>query len=214
MIVVSLLAILITVLGFVCYSKNALSGPLRPNPVSWLIWSLNGAVLCAGHFLAGGTFQSGGVPIVQCAGPAILAYIAWRQLSSRRLRLTEIENACLLLALSALTLCVLSRDAWIGIAAGLGVEAFAAIPTLMHLWHQPEEESLTSWVCFFIGAVLNICATPAGWGLATIVPWYFVLQGGTIALLLAYRGSVLQRIPMFTPLQVEAEAPATPQSRS
>ncbi len=177
---VSIFATLLTFIAFFPYASEALHGPVRPNPVSWVIWALNGAVLCVGHLLAGGTIAAAGVPFAQCIGPAAIGAIAVFQRTGGGASLSPQERFCAVFAAVGMALTVVSRNPLLALTCGIGVECLAAMPTITHAWHRPKEECWLAWLLFFMASTLNVAMLPALSSTASAVPVFFMCQTGLI----------------------------------
>lgn len=151
---------------------------VRPKLVSWAIWTILAVILTLSALREGQIPSAllSSISIVSCG--TILA-LSWRH---AKLKVTRLDMVCLIGALAGLVAYFLVG----GVAAlivSVAVDAIAYVPTLIHGYTDPEEESLASYVYAVSGEILVLgVAVVSGAGFAGIVyPLYVVVFNGLMA---------------------------------
>lgn len=164
------------------YIRDILRGVVRPRIASWIVWTILAGVMAVSSWIEG-QVPSALLSTVTFAGCATILALGWRR-GSRALSLLDI--ICLIGALVGLASLAVLRDPAVAIFVSVAVDAIAFIPTFVHGWTDPEEESL---VCFSLASAGAACALVAALlhdatlsGLA--YPLYAVLFNGAMAAIL------------------------------
>lgn len=136
------------------YLRDVTKGRARPRLVSWAIWTV---LLSAMTYIAvrEGQVASAVLSMVSVIGCAAIVVVGWRQ-GSRRL--TRLDTLALIGAATGIGLLLLGLSPVLSLTVLLVVDTIAYIPTLLHAWRDPEEESLMSWACSASGSVLIFAA--------------------------------------------------------
>lgn len=164
------------------YIRSVLSGQVRPRLVSWGIWTVLAAIMTIAA-LSEGQLHSAlltGVAAVSCG---VIVLLGWRQ-GSRTM--TSIDWACLVGALAGIVVFLIVRDAMVALAISVAVDAVAFVPTLIHAWNDPEEESLTAFAMAAAGEALVLVAAVLGGATfaGLIYPIYAVIFNGATAVVI------------------------------
>jgi hypothetical protein len=168
-------------LGFVPYISEIVQGKTRPNRATWWIWTVVGAMLCASYY-ASGARHTVWVAVSYVLGPLITALVSLRYGEGGWDRF---DRACLGASLLSLLVWWLARSPLLALTANIGLDLLGALPTIRKSYHEPEAESLRSWMVFLLADALNLCALGA-WSLATsLYPVYlFILAAVLVTLML------------------------------
>jgi hypothetical protein len=139
----SIFGILSGVLALLFYvqtARGAVSGKLRPNPTSWVIWSFNDTLILVGS-LSLGAWNTLWVPIVY----AVLGWFIFAlALRNDKRPPSRLEWACLLGACVGWIAYFVEGGVW-AIVLGSLVNSVGCIPTIRSAYHAPEKESLPVW---------------------------------------------------------------------
>jgi hypothetical protein len=189
-----LLGAAIGLLGGCAYLLDTLKGKIRPNKVSWFIWSLApliafGAELQEGVGLrALTTFVVAFNPLLIFAASFVNRDAAWR--------LTRFDLYCGLLALVGLVLWYLTRAADIAIIFSILSDALAAIPTVVKSYHSPETENYFGFLALAVASGITLL-TIRVWTIAQFAfPAYIVAICLLLSVLIALRAG--QRLRAVT----------------
>jgi hypothetical protein len=136
------------------YLRDVTKGRARPRLVSWGIWSV---LLSAMTYIAvrEGQVASAVLSMVSAIGCAAIVVTGWAHGSRTFSRLDVIALLGAVLGIATL---FVQQDAVLSLAIMLAVDTVAYVPTLLHAWSDPDEESTTSWVLSAVGSVLTLAA--------------------------------------------------------
>lgn len=128
------------------YIVAVIKGSVRPRIVSWGAWAVLAGIMTVSAYFEGEMPSAvlSFVSLVSCLSVSILG---WRNGIGR---FTKIDKICLLGAFIGVISLLAFRDPLIAIIIALVVDAVAFVPTLMHAWQEPAEESL---LCFSLSAI-------------------------------------------------------------
>lgn len=151
---------LLVAISVVPYSIRTYQGKIRPILTTWSLWTLIGLAILL-------TYKSSGAEanvwpaIFGFTNPLVItAIVVWRHGEWTRPNRTEI--ACLVLGLLSIGLWLWVRESrelsqyalYLAIVADL----FAATPTIMAVWMQPDSDRPFAWVLFTVGYGMTIFA--------------------------------------------------------
>lgn len=180
--IVTIIGVTLVAFSAAPYIRAVLRGQVRPRLVSWGIWTVLAGIMTLAA-LQEGQLQSALLTGVTAAACGAILLLGWKRGSREMSRL---DIVCLIGAITGVIVFFLVKDATIALAVSVAVDAVAFIPTLVHGWTNPEEESLSSFAMaasgevFVIVAAVMSGATTAG----LIYPIYAVLFNGAMTGLL------------------------------
>lgn len=157
-----LLGAVIGFAGGVSYLIGTLKGTVRPNRVSWFMWSLAPLVAFAAEMRQGVglpavmTFMVGFNPLLILISSFANPRSAWQ--------VTKFDLACGGLSLAGLCLWYLTRAGDVAILFAIVADALAAVPTVVKAYADPDSENYTGFLAFAINAGIT---------LLTIKVWIF-----------------------------------------
>lgn len=140
-----LLGALIGAAGLYPYIKSTINGSVRPQLVTWSIWTVLAGVLTISS-LQQGQIASAALSAQAFVSCLIIVSLGWR---GGLIRLTQLDILCLIGAVAGIGSLVVLRDPTTALFVAVAVDAIAFIPTFRHAWESPEEESL---ICFALSA--------------------------------------------------------------
>lgn len=157
---IGLLSGLLVIISVIPYSIRTCQGKIQPNLTSWSLWTLIGLVLLL-------TYKSSGAEanvwpaVFGFTNPLLITILVLRRHGAWT-KPNRIEIACFVFGLMSLGLWVgvheskeLSQYAlYLAIIADL----FAAIPTIVFVWTQPNGDRPFAWAFFAVGYGLAIFA--------------------------------------------------------
>ena len=151
----TLLAIVLTFIGFYPYIRGVLKNSIKPHFFSWLIWSLVTLVVFVAQLKEGGGL--GAWPIgISGLITVVVAVLAF--LKKADVKITRTDWGFLILALSSLPFWYVTSDPFWAVLILSTVEVLGFGPTLTKAYHLPYEENITFFVLFMIRNLLSIVA--------------------------------------------------------
>ena len=145
---------LIGAAGSAAYLAETLKGKIKPNRVSFLLWSIAPIIAFFAQITqevgleALMTFSTGFLPFT-----VFLASFANKQ---AQWKLTRFDLACGILSLAGLALWMITKVGNIAIVFSIVADGFAAIPTIVKAYKYPETELAWPWIATVFGIVLTL----------------------------------------------------------
>lgn len=149
-------------IGSIPYILETLQGKVKPNRVTWLIWSIGPLIAFSAQIKQGVGIQSfltlmyGIVPMIIFAASFVNKKAYWK--------LGRLDIVCGAFAFLGLILWQITQIGNLAIAFSILADALATFPTLVKSYHEPETEN---YMLFLTNAI------SAGITLLTIQVWTF-----------------------------------------
>ena len=142
--------------GGLSYFADTLRGRVRPNRVSWFLWSLAPLIAFAAEVRervglpALMTLVVGVNPLLILAASFLSAGAAWK--------ITRFDLACGFLSVAGLGLWYVTRQGDLAIVFSILADALAAVPTLVKAVRAPESESYIGFLGFGVSGAITLLA--------------------------------------------------------
>jgi len=168
-----IVGVLLQFFGGLSYLVDTLNGKIKPNKVSWFLWSLAPLTAFVGEIKQGvgiqslATFIIGFVPLLIFIASFVNRKAEWK--------INRLDIICGILSIAGLILWYITRVGNIAILFGIIADALAYIPTLTKAYYYPETENPN----VYIFGVAN-----AGIALLTIQNWNFANFGFLLYILI------------------------------
>ena len=168
-----ILGALLNLTGSLKYVFDTLKGKTRPNRISWFLWALAPLIAFSAELNQGVglrslmTFMVGFGPLMVVIASFISKKSVWK--------LTPFDYVCGGLSILGLLLWAITREGNIAIFFSILADGFAAVPTIVKSYKEPETES---------GLVFGLGIINAGITLLTINHWTFANYGFPLYILL------------------------------
>lgn len=177
--VIGLIAGVVGLAGYAPYVRDIVAGKTQPERTSWLIWTLEYAVLCAAQ-LAKGAGPALWLAGLQFVGVIVVYALSFKYGTGRMDRRNAVLLVCVCLALSAW---LFSSDATLTIWILIAVEAVAGLLTAIKVYRDPASETLTMWVLLAVAGGLGVFAiAPGNAGILYLYPVFLVGMGASIVI--------------------------------
>jgi len=157
---------LISTAGAFAYLWNTIKGNVKPNRVSYLLWSIAPMIAFAAQIKQGVgleslmTFSTGFLPL--------LIFIASFTNKNAKWKLTKFDVACGFFSVAGLTLWLITKVGNVAIFFSIVADGLAALPTLVKAYKYPETEIAWPWLATCTGVALT---------LLTLGEWTFANSG-------------------------------------
>lgn len=168
-----ILAGIINLIGSVSYIIEVLKGRVKPNKVTWLLWGVAPTIAFLAQILQGVgisaflTFTIGFGPILILGASFINKKSYWK--------ISKFDIFCGSVSLLALIIWILTKDANTAIFISILADFFAALPTVIKAWNQPETEDYKAFLATVIASTITLL-TIVNWNFATLsIPIYTLL---------------------------------------
>lgn len=177
------LSVIFAVISNIPYIIDIVKGKTKPRVVSWIIWAILSTITM---FAAIAERQIPTVilllVITMVDVPIII--LGWKKGNKK---VENIDIGCLIGGGVGLALWWVFNSPAIAVIASLSIDMIAALPTILHSWKKPGEETLVS---FFLGALKALCTilVLTDWRVtASAFPIYLFTINLAIALIIVYR---------------------------
>jgi len=149
-----LIGTLIGAAGSVAYLIDTIKGKVKPNRVSFLLWSIAPFIAFAAQIKqdvgleALMTFSTGFLPLMVLTGSFLNKNAEWK--------LTKFDLLCGLLSIVGLVLWQITKVGNVAIFFSILADTLAAIPTIVKAYKYPDTELAWPWISTSIGVVLTL----------------------------------------------------------
>lgn len=164
---------IIAAIGSLSYIKDTLKGRVKPNRVSYLLWSLAPLIAFFAEIKQGVgiqalmTFVVGFLPLTIFTASFVNKKAVWN--------LTRFDLICGALSIIGLVLWYITKSGNIAIIFSILADGLASVPTVVKSFNYPETESAWPYFASTISAVLTLLTVKV-WNLANIgFPLYIIL---------------------------------------
>jgi hypothetical protein len=145
---------LIGAAGSVAYLVNTVKGRVKPNRVSFLLWSVVPFIAFFAQIKQGVglealmTFSTGFLPLTVFIASFINKQAEWK--------LTRFDLICGILSLAGLALWMITKVANTAIFFSIVADGFAAVPIIVKAYKYPDTEIAWPWIATVLGVVLTL----------------------------------------------------------
>lgn len=164
------IAALLRLTGGAAYIRATINGNAKPNPVSWLLWSLTPLI----SFFAGLSDGFDTLLIVTLAtgvSPLLVFFIAIFK-NPRSLRFNKLNVSCFVIALSGIGLWTVTDHPLLAIFLAITADIVSALPTLAKIIRQPYSEYTPTYMISAMSMVIAILAADSYSPLTLTFPVY------------------------------------------
>lgn len=164
---------LIGAVGSVAYLIDTIKGRVKPNRVSFLLWSIVPFIAFAAQIKQGVgleslmTFSTGFLPLTIFIASFVNKKAEWK--------VTLFDLICGVLSIIGILLWLITQVGNVAIFFSIVADGLAAIPTLVKAYKYPDTEVAWPWLATVVGVILT---------LLTINGWTFANSGFIIYILI------------------------------
>ncbi len=144
----------ISAIGSIVYLVDTVKGKIRPNRVSFLLWSIAPFIAFAAQIKQGVgleslmTFSTGFLPIMTFIASFVNKKAEWK--------LTGFDVFCGFLSVLGLILWLITKVGNVAIFFSIMADGLAALPTIVKAYKYPETELAWPWIATSFGVVLTL----------------------------------------------------------
>jgi len=149
---------LIGAAGAVAYLRDTIRGRVKPNRVSFLLWSVIPMIAFLAQIKQGVglealmTFSTGFLPFTVFIASFFNKQAEWK--------LSVFDVICGVLSVSGIILWIITRVGNIAILFSIVADALAAIPTIRKAYKYPDTEIAWPWIATVAGVILTLLTLP------------------------------------------------------
>jgi hypothetical protein len=149
-----LVGTLIGAFGSLVYLVDTIRGKVKPNRVSFLLWSIAPFIAFAAQIKQGVglesvmTFSTGFLPILTFAASFVNKNAEWK--------VTRFDLFCGFLSLVGLILWIITKVGNVAIFFSIMADGLAGVPTIVKAYKYPDTELAWPWLATSFGVVLTL----------------------------------------------------------
>lgn len=195
-----LIGALIALAGSVPYIWATYKGTVRPQLVSWGVWGVLAGVMTVSTFVSGAR-ASTMLSLASTLSCAVVVALGWRQ---GRIRFTKIDLVCLAGAVIGIIALIILRNPSAALIISVTVDVVAFIPTLIHGYKAPREESLLCYACAAVSAMLllGVAVYLHAPFIGMLYPLVAMIFNGLMSVILVSGNLALKRSPQLATEEV------------
>jgi hypothetical protein len=131
------------------YVVDVIKGKTKPRIVSWFTWGLLGAITATAS-LTDHQYPAGVMSLLSCFGCFFIMALGWKH-GDRKFE--RVDVICQVSALVGIGLWLMFDSPAVAVIAVIVIDLIGSVPTLIHSWHQPHEET---WITFFLSGLAAV----------------------------------------------------------
>ncbi|MCU4675132.1 hypothetical protein N7931_05745 [Catenovulum sp. 2E275] len=151
----SVLALLLTLYGFIPYIKGILNKSITPHVFSWVIWGLTTLIIFFAQMDAGGGIGAWPIGISGCI-TIFIAFLAYKNRAD--VQITLLDWSFFIAALAAIPLWYFSQQPLWSVILLTIIDLLGFAPTIRKAYQYPEQESIFFFSLFLTRNLLVIAA--------------------------------------------------------
>lgn len=181
------IAIIITLVSYVPYFRNLLSGKTKPHAFSWLVWGVLNAIAFAGQI-----HDKGGPGAWSVGLSAVVMFVIFGiSLQRGEKDIRPFDWLCLGGAAWSLVPWLLTNDPLLSVILITVIDAFGFLPTVRKSFNKPHQETLITFVLSTVKYLLVVLALQNYTLVTVLFPFaVFVMNALFVVMLLIRRRQV------------------------
>ncbi|MBU4351286.1 hypothetical protein KKF47_01460 [Patescibacteria group bacterium] len=142
--------------GIAFYIKDMIKGKVKPNRITWLMWTIAPLIGAAAAFSSGVTWAV--IPVFMAGFGPLLVLVASFLNKKAYWQLKSSDYLCGFFSFLALLLWLITKEPVVAIVFAIISDGLAAVPTLIKSWHHPETESAILYFIYLLGTSTGFLA--------------------------------------------------------
>jgi hypothetical protein len=172
----------VNLIGSIFYIKETLKGNVKPNKISWLLWSFPPFIATFAAFSAGAGWAV--LPIFMSGFTPLLGFLTSFINKKSYWQLKTFDYLCGFFSLLAIILWAVTKEPIAAIIFSLAGDIFATIPTLKKIWKYPETEYGYAYLGGLFSAITAFAAIKI-WNFSSYAfPVYLLIMDGLLTYLI------------------------------
>ena len=171
-----LAALILNVIGYVPYIREILAGVVKPQRVTWVIWSILSLIAFVNQIINGGGYSIFFVGSTFALTSTVFALSIFKGVGGASKFDLGILAAVSLLAIAWIGF----RESYYSTLFVVMIDCLAALPTLVKAYLKPQTEAYFQWVTSGIGGLFGIISLPMLNFILIVYPLYIAIMNGLI----------------------------------
>lgn len=169
-------AVILNFAGYVPYIKAILAGVVKPQRVTWGIWTILTTIAFVNQVLNNGGYSA----LFFGSTVGLVGIVFLLSLVRGVGGASRFDIMILSMSLVLLVFWVIFRESYYSTLFAIAIDAFGAIPTLIKAYKQPQTEVFLQWILSALGGFLSLFAVPQITFILIVYPLYVVVMNGLI----------------------------------
>ncbi len=179
--ILGIVSAVIALSAIIPYIVSIVGNKTEPHPISWCLWALIGAVTLITYW-ASGARDTLWLAVVNLLGPLTIAILSFKYWDGT---IRKFDYLCMGISIAALIVWIVSGNPVWGLTLNIVADCFAALPTIVKTYRQPESEDIKAWIVYLIAYLLGLVAA-GKWIYGIIVfPLYLTALALTMVVLIS-----------------------------
>ncbi len=170
------LALVLNLAGYIPYYRDILRHKVRPQRITWGIWSILTIIVAVNQVKNGGGYSS--LFFISATMLVLVTFLL--SLKFGMGGASRLDKLCLVLALGLMIYWVGLRDYRLSTLIAVTIDGLGAAPTVVKTYHHPETENYIAWAAAAAGGFLSLFAIPKMFWILIIYPVYVIVMNCTI----------------------------------
>lgn len=184
-----ILGSLLTVLSVLPYMIEIIQGKTKPRIVSWFIWTVLTSIAATAALVE---HQYATAVLLSSAAieTTLIVVIGWKNGNKK---IEKLDVYCLLGAIVGIMFWIIFNSPAIAVVATILIDLIGGIPTLVHSWKRPAEETWFTFMLASLGAVCTLLVIN-DWRISSFAyPLYLVVVNAEFMSVIIIRRHVLSK---------------------
>ncbi len=171
----------VTLVFNIPYAWATVTGRVRPNKVSWLLWSIAPAIVFFAALSKGWTW--GQFPVLIYFSSTALIFLCSFINRKAYWAIGRFDFICGVVSLLTLIVWAMTKNPNLAIALAIVADILASVPTLVKSWQYPETESCEPFAAGVFNAATSFFAMSI-WNFTSLAfPIYLMVVNGLLAII-------------------------------
>lgn len=181
---------ILTIIANIPYLIDTVKKKTKPRVVTWFTWAILMSIAAAASLIEG-QYATVAILLTSAIGATSIVILGWK---SGDRKLEKLDKVCLAGVVIGVFLWQVFNSPAIGTLAMVLIDLLGGIPTTIHAWKKPEEETVISFVLFFSGAVCTLLAISMWAVTAYAYPLFIAFNSLTTTIIIITRKRFKRRI--------------------
>mgnify|MGYP000656241884 CR=1 FL=1 len=186
---ISIVAIVLTFVGYVPYIRDTFIGKTKPHIFSWLVWTITTSIIYALQVSAG----AGPGSWVTLAVIIVLLIVLLLGLKNGNKNIKKIDIVFLVLALVSIPIWLVVKQPVVSIILLSTIEMIGFLPTIRKSWNDPYSETLSLYIITTFRHGLSIFALAEYNIITWLFPATWVFANAVFSIILIVRRKKLKK---------------------
>jgi hypothetical protein len=171
------LALMLNIAGYVPYIRDIFRGIVKPQRMTWGLWTILTAITAVNQIANGGGWSS----LFFVSTTVLVAITFILSLKYGMGGASTLDKICLAMAICLFGYWAILHNTRLSTLVAVVIDAIGALPTLVKTYHHPETETYIQWTFAGIGGFLTLLAVPRlDWALIVYPIYVFVMNGAIV----------------------------------